>query len=315
MNDYHTSSIARPTTTTARASSYASSVPSATAFSSSSFDRARASWTSTSSSTTTTTSGVGRARTYSKKSKKNKKAAAAAVVEDDDAEDDDAEDDEDGEDGAVEYDPKQWEECVHVSFDFLSFCARRRLVRLTFRSISPDVRTRLFRKFKSAVHALDADLSQLRTSRASQGMIDHILVDVYGEPTPLAHLGTVTTPNATTLSLTLYDAGTKAAVEKAILNSPLGLVPKESSDGLIIPVPAMTQDTRKEVCKMANKLGESAKIASRNIRHKALKRIKSADMPEDDRKRAEKRLQQMTDDASAQISAKIVAKEKEIMAV
>jgi hypothetical protein len=71
-----------------------------------------------------TTSGVGRARTYSKKSKKNKKAAAA-VVEDDEAEDDEAVDDEDGEDGAVEYDPKQWEECVHVSFDFLSFCARR----------------------------------------------------------------------------------------------------------------------------------------------------------------------------------------------
>lgn len=265
------------------------------------------------STSTTTTSGVGRARMYSKKSKKNKKAAAA--VEDDEAEDDDGEDDEDGEDGAVEYDPKQWEECVHVSFIYLIFFRFALADCLTDVPFHLSRRTRLLRKFKSAVHALDADLSQLRTSRASQGMIDHILVDVYGEPTPLAHLGTVTTPNATTLSLTLYDAGTKAAVGNAILNSPLGLVPKESSDGFIIPVPAMTQDTRKEVCKMANKLGESAKIAARNIRHKALKRIKSADMPEDDRKRAEKRLQQTTDDASSQISARIVAKEKEIMAV
>lgn len=163
------------------------------------------------------------------------------------------------------------------------------------------------------MHALDVDLSQLRTARASAGMIDHIIVDVYGEPTPLSHLGTITAPNAQTLSVTLFDPSTKPGVEKAIVNSPLGFVPKESSDGLIVPIPAMTQDTRKEVCKLASKLGETAKIAARNIRHKAQKRIKRAEMSEDDRKRAEKNLQALTDDIVGKITQRCAAKEKEIM--
>ena len=168
-------------------------------------------------------------------------------------------------------------------------------------------------KFDAALHALDVDLSQLRTARASAGMIDHIVVDVYGEPTPLSHLGTITAPNAQTLSVTLFDPSTKPSVEKAIANSPLGFVPKESSDGLIVPIPAMTQDTRKEVCKLASKLGETAKIAARNIRHKAQKRIKRAEMSEDDRKRAEKNLQAITDDIVGKITQRCAAKEKEIM--
>ena len=99
------------------------------------------------------------------------------------------------------------------------------------------------------------------------------------------------------------------------MNSPLGLVPKESSDGLIVPIPAMTQDMRKEVCKLASKLGETAKIAARNVRHKAQKEIKRADMSEDEQKRAEKSLQAMTDDAVSKITQKSDAKEKEIMSM
>jgi len=170
-------------------------------------------------------------------------------------------------------------------------------------------------KFDGAAHALDEELAQLRTSRASSGMIDHIIVDVYGEPTPISQLATITAPNAYTLSLTLYDAATRTAVEKAIINSPLGLVPKTTTDGLAVPIPTMTQETRKEVCKLASKLGENSKVAVRNIRHRALKQLKRADMPEDDQKRAEKHLQSMTDDAMAKVAKQCAAKEKEIMSV
>lgn len=180
----------------------------------------------------------------------------------------------------------------------------------TNRHVSP-----LRSKFDGATHALTEDLAQLRTSRASAGMIDHIMVDVYGEPTALSHLATITAPNAQTLSLTLYDSSTAPAVEKAIMNSPLGLVPKMSSDGMIVPIPTMTQDTRKEVSKLASKLAENAKIAARNIRHRALKHIKRAAMPEDDQKRAEKHLQSMTDDTIATMVKHCAAKEKEIMSV
>ena len=141
------------------------------------------------------------------------------------------------------------------------------------------------------------------------------MVDVYGEMTALSHLATITAPNSQTLSLTLFDPSTKPNVEKAIMNSPLGLVPKESSDGLIVPIPVMTQDMRKEVCKLASKLGETAKIAARNVRHKAQKEIKRADMSEDEQKRAEKSLQAMTDDAVSKITQKSAAKEKEIMSL
>jgi ribosome recycling factor len=169
-------------------------------------------------------------------------------------------------------------------------------------------------KFEKTLHALESDLSQLRTTRASTGMIDHIVVDVYGEPTPLGHLASITTPNATTLSVTLYDKSTQAHVEKAIINSPIGLVPRASTDGFIITIPPMTQDTRKEVCKLAGKLGESAKIAARAVRHKALKRIRAAtEFSEDDKKRAEKSLQATMDDINAKISIKVTSKEKEIM--
>ena len=170
-------------------------------------------------------------------------------------------------------------------------------------------------KFEGATHALTEDLAQLRTSRASAGMIDHIMVDVYGESTPLSQLATITAPNAQTLSVTLYDASTASAVEKAIMNSPLGLVPRSSSDGMIVPIPTMTQDTRKEVSKLASKLAENAKIAARNIRQRALKHIKRAAMPEDDQKRAEKYLQSMTDDTIVVITKLCAAKDKEIMSV
>lgn len=168
-------------------------------------------------------------------------------------------------------------------------------------------------KFEQAVHALDVDLSHLRTARASEGMIDHIMVDVYGAPTPLSHVATITAPNAQTLSVTLFDPSTKPSVEKAIMNSPLGLVPRATSDGLIVPIPAMTQDTRKEVCKLAHKLGETAKIAARNIRHKALKHIKRAAASEDEQKRLEKALQAVADDIASKIASRVAAKDKEIM--
>ena len=166
------------------------------------------------------------------------------------------------------------------------------------------------------MHAFEVDLGQLRTARASPGMIDHIMVDVYGEMTALSHLATIiASPTRHRNSAGALDPSTKPNVEKAIMNSPLGLVPKESSDGLIVPIPAMTQDMRKEVCKLASKLGEGGEKLRLVTLYKAQKEIKRADMSEDEQKRAEKSLQAMTDDAVSKITQKSAAKEKEIMSM
>ena len=118
----------------------------------------------------------------------------------------------------------------------------------------------------AAVEALERDLGKLRTGRAAPGMLESLVVDAYGEPTPLKHVGTVTARNAQTLSVMLYDPGLKSAVSRAIVDSPLGFNPRDDGDALVVPVPEMTAETRREVAKLAGKAGETAKISVRNAR-------------------------------------------------
>ena len=245
----------------------------------------------------------GATRAYSKKKgkKQGKEERGGAAASAADESEDEGEGDDEDDAGEEMYDPKVWQRCVRERVD----------ARGEMHATDGDALGRS--KFESALHALDTDLSHLRTARASEGMIDHIMVEVYGAPTPLSHLGTITAPNAQTLSVTLFDQSTKSSVEKAILNSPLGLVPRATSDGFSVPIPAMTQDTRKEVCKLAHKLGETAKIAARNIRHKALKHIKRSITATDEVKRAEKALQSLADDITSKITQRVAAKDKEIM--
>mmetsp|Transcript_367 Transcript_367/g.1425 ORF Transcript_367/g.1425 Transcript_367/m.1425 type:complete len:293 (-) Transcript_367:60-938(-) len=214
-------------------------------------------------------------QTRGKKKKAGKEKAAPAPGADEDPDDDD----DDGSDTAAEFDPAAFEQLM-----------------------------------ESAIEALERDLGKLRTGRASPGMLENLVVRAYGEHTPLQHLGSVTARNAQTLAVMLYDASLKAAVAAAIRDSPLGFNPREDGDTLVVPVPEMNADVKREVAKMAAKAGETAKVSVRNARKKGMDAIKRAKMPEDEAKRAEKEVQKSHDAFVKRCQDLTVAKEKAIMA-
>ena len=213
-------------------------------------------------------------QTRGKKKKAGKEKAAPAPRADEDPDDDD-----DGSDTAAEFDPAAFEQLM-----------------------------------ESAIEALERDLGKLRTGRASPGMLENLVVQAYGEHTPLQHLGSVTARNAQTLAVMLYDASLKAAVAAAIRDSPLGFNPREDGDTLVVPVPEMNADVKREVAKMVAKAGETAKVSVRNARKKGMDAIKRAKMPEDEAKRAEKEVQKSHDAFVKRCQDLTVAKEKAIMA-
>ena len=213
-------------------------------------------------------------QTRGKKKKAGKEKAAPAPRADEDPDDDD-----DGSDTAAEFDPAAFEQLM-----------------------------------ESAIEALERDLGKLRTGRASPGMLENLVVQAYGDHTPLQHLGSVTARNVQTLAVMLYDASLKAAVAAAIRDSPLGFNPREDGDTLVVPVPEMNADVKREVAKMAAKAGETAKISVRNARKKGMDAIKRAKMPEDEAKRAEKEVQKSHDAFVKRCQDLTVAKEKAIMA-
>ena len=213
-------------------------------------------------------------QTRGKKKKAGKEKAAPAPRAAEDPDDDD-----DGSDTAAEFDPAAFEQLM-----------------------------------ESAIEALERDLGKLRTGRASPGMLENLVVQAYGEHTPLQHLGSVTARNAQTLAVMLYDASLKAAVAAAIRDSPLGFNPREDGDTLVVPVPEMNADVKREVAKMAAKAGETAKVSVRNARKKGMDAIKRAKMPEDEAKRAEKEVQKSHDAFVKRCQDLTVAKEKAIMA-
>ena len=213
-------------------------------------------------------------QTRGKKKKAGKEKAAPAPRADEDPDDDD-----DGSDTAAEFDPAAFEQLM-----------------------------------ESAIEALERDLGKLRTGRASPGMLENLVVQAYGEHTPLQHLGSVTARNAQTLAVMLYDASLKAAVAAAIRDSPLGFNPREDGDTLVVPVPEMNADVKREVAKMAAKAGETAKVSVRNARKKGMDAIKRAKMPEDEAKRAEKEVQKSHDAFVKRCQDLTAAKEKAVLA-
>ena len=218
-------------------------------------------------------------QTRGKKKKAGKEKAAPAPAEDEDEDEDDLTDDDDDGSSAVDFDPAIFEELM-----------------------------------ESAVEALERDLGKLRTGRASPGMLENLVVDAYGDHTPLQHLGSVTARNAQTLAVMLYDPSLKAAVTNAIRDSPLGFNPRDDGDTLVVPVPEMNADTKREVAKMAAKAGETAKISVRNARKKGMDAIKKAKMPEDDAKRSEKEVQKSHDAFVKRCQDLTAAKEKAVLA-
>lgn len=174
-------------------------------------------------------------------------------------------------------------------------------------------------KMVKSITALQKDLATLRAGRATPALLDKVLVEYYGVPTPIAQMASVSVPEARTLVIQPWDKGTVKDIEKAILKSDLGMTP--ISDGTIIrlPIPQMTEERRLDLVKTVRKKGEDCKVAVRNVRREAndmLKELeKSSEISEDDLKRSQDEVQKLTDKHVKQIEEVIDGKEKEIMEV
>jgi ribosome recycling factor len=170
-----------------------------------------------------------------------------------------------------------------------------------------------------AIKSLKGQLSKVRTGRASANVLDGITVDYYGSPTPINQVGQVSTPEARLLQIQPFDKSIIGAIEKAILGSNIGLTPSNDGNLIRIPFPALTEEKRKDLVRDVKKMGEETKVAIRNSRRDQNEAIKSAekakDLTEDDSKKYQKEIQDITDKYVAQVDEVIAAKEKELLTV
>jgi ribosome recycling factor len=164
--------------------------------------------------------------------------------------------------------------------------------------------------------ALKGDLSKLRTGRASTALVDSVQVDAYGSSVPMKQVANVTTPDARTIQISPWDAGTIGAIEKAILAANIGLTPQNDGKVIRISLPQMTEERRKELAKQVKKMGEDTKVAIRNHRRDANEEIKKDKaISQDESKKALDQIQKKTDEKVAEVDKIVAAKEKEIMTV
>jgi ribosome recycling factor len=171
---------------------------------------------------------------------------------------------------------------------------------------------------RSAEHLRD-DLRKVRTGRANPALLDSVRVDYYGTPTPLQQLANLSAPDPRLIVISPYDRSALQAIEKAILASDLGLTPSNDGKVVRIPVPPLTEQRRKELVKHVRKLAEHHKLGVREARREALAELKQleadGDLPADDRSRADKKVQSLTDDFVKQVDAQADQKEQEILQV
>ena len=175
----------------------------------------------------------------------------------------------------------------------------------------------LERRMKGAVESLKGDLSGLRTGRANVALLDPVVVEVYGNHTPLNQVATVSAPEPRMLSVQVWDKSNIGPVEKAIRSAGLGLNPINDGNNLRLPIPDLTEDRRKELAKLASKYAEAARIAIRNVRRDGMEALKADEnkklISEDERKRHETEVQKLTDEQIKAADEAAAAKEKEIL--
>lgn len=174
-------------------------------------------------------------------------------------------------------------------------------------------------KMKKSIAALHDEFNTIRTSRASASLFDKIKIDYYGTPTPLSQAATVSVPEARLVVIQPWDKGMLNEIEKAIQKSELSVNPNNDGKVIRINIPPLTEERRKDYVKLAKNMGESSKVAVRNIRREAnddlKKQLKNSDISEDDEKRGIDDIQKLTDKYVAEINKILEAKEKEIMEV
>jgi ribosome recycling factor len=174
-------------------------------------------------------------------------------------------------------------------------------------------------KMDKTIEVFSKELTSLRTGRANAAMLDLIKVDIYGQAMPLNQVSSITTPDARTINIQVWDLNNVSIVDSAIKKSELGLNPQIDGQLIRLPVPDLNEERRIEIKKLIKSIGEKCKISIRNIRREAndeLKNlVKDKEISEDDEKKNEKNVQTFTDEHIKTIDQKVEAKEKEIMTI
>ena len=174
-------------------------------------------------------------------------------------------------------------------------------------------------KMDKAIEVFSKELSSLRTGRANASMLDLIKVDVYGQQMPINQVGSITTPEARTINIQIWDSNNVSLVDAAIQKSDLGLNPQIDGQLIRLPVPELNEERRSELKKLIKSIGEKCKVSIRNIRREAnedlKKLLKSKDIGEDEEKTHEKKVQLITDEHIKTVDDKVASKEKEIMTI
>jgi ribosome recycling factor len=182
-----------------------------------------------------------------------------------------------------------------------------------------DVKKAAEQKMKKTLETLRTDLGKVRTGRPHAGLLDHITVDYYGTPTPLPQVGNVNLIDARTIGITPWDKKMAPAIEKAIRSSDLGLNPATQGDVVRVPMPALTEERRKELIKVVRHEGENARVAIRNVRRDANNHLKDLlkqkKVAEDEERRAQDDVQKLTDRHIADIEKLLQQKETDLLAI
>ena len=182
-----------------------------------------------------------------------------------------------------------------------------------------DIKSEAEGRMQKSLQALMGELTKIRTGRAHPSLLEHITVEYYGSVVPLNQVANINSEDARTLSVVPFDKSMVATVEKAIMTSDLGLNPATSGTNIRVPLPALTEERRADLAKVVNAEGEQAKVAIRNIRRDANGQLKDflkdKELTEDDVRKGESMIQDLTDQFVAKVDDAVSAKERELMEI
>jgi ribosome recycling factor len=183
----------------------------------------------------------------------------------------------------------------------------------------PELKKSTEQKMQKSLEALKNDLGKVRTGRAHAGILDHVLVDYYGSMMPINQVANINLIDARTIGVTPWEKKLAPAIEKAIRDSDLGLNPSSVGDTVRVPMPALTEERRKDLIKVVRGEAENARVAVRNLRrdanHALKEAVKAKAISEDDERRAQEDVQKLTDRTIAEIDKALAQKESDLMAV
>ncbi len=170
-------------------------------------------------------------------------------------------------------------------------------------------------KMNMAIESLEKRFINVRAGRANPSMLDGVMVEYYGVPTPIRQLANISVPEARQLSIKPFDKSALNAIEKAIFEANLGVTPNNNGEMVFIVIPALTEDRRKELVKQVKTMAEEGRIALRNIRQEGNSDIKKLELPEDEEKRGNERVQELINKYNKIIDEKLKEKEEELMTI